>query len=309
VTQKDSVVLILGASSGLGLELGRQYVTKGCKVVLAARREKLLIEAVSELIKKTKNVEYFVCDATSEESVKKLVEFTISKFNKIDVAIYSVGLSMHVLFDNITNLKKVMDTMMDVNFNGLVYFAYHVKEHLKKSKGALCGVSSIVGEISPSYITIYTAAKHAMNGFLESLANEEPGYSVTIAVPGYLKTDFSDKKQIGDGSIKDLKLTVDEKNLQPIDKAAQLVITAIEKKKLKYHLTNQGDLGTKLYSFFPTLINNTVKNEMKKINETDTTSQTEESTSTSELSEEELKKLEEEKKKKRTRRKEKRRVK
>jgi len=102
---------------------------------------------------------------------------------------------MHVLFDNITDLKKVLSTIMDTNFNGLVYFSYFVKEYLKKSKGALCGISSIVGDISPSYNTIYSAAKHAMNGFLESLSNEEPGYSVTIAVPGYLKTEFSEKKK------------------------------------------------------------------------------------------------------------------
>jgi short-subunit dehydrogenase len=90
-----------------------------------------------------------------------------------------------------------------------------------------------------------------MNGFLEALANEEPGYSVTICMPGYTKTEFDKKKVVEDGSIVDLKLLIDESKYQSVDKAASLVIKGIEKKKVLYHLTNQGGIGAKLNQVFP----------------------------------------------------------
>jgi len=215
MSQKDlkeiPVCLILGASSGLGLELAKQYsLKKGYKVVIAARREDLLKKETELIQKKGGDIEYCKTDATDQEQVKKLAEFTIKKFKRIDVAIYCAGISLHSLFEKITNIEKVTRIIMDVNFTGLVYFTYYVREHLKKSTGYLCGISSIVGEISPSYTSLYSAAKHAMNGFLESLANEEPGFSVTICIPGYLDTEFGEKKIVGDGEQKNLNLKVDE---------------------------------------------------------------------------------------------------
>jgi len=104
------------------------------------------------------------------------------------------------------------------------------KTFKKKTKGSLCGISSVVGEISPSYITLLSAAKHAMNGFLESLSNEEPGYSVTIVMPGYIKTEIV-SKVISDGSVQETKLSIEESKFMTAEKAASLVLYAIEKKK------------------------------------------------------------------------------
>jgi len=61
-----------------------------------------------------------------------LIDFTIKTFNKIDVAIYAAGISMHTLFEKIKDINKVYKTVMDINFTGLVYFSYYCKEHLKK---------------------------------------------------------------------------------------------------------------------------------------------------------------------------------
>jgi len=102
-----------------------------------------------------------------------------------------------------------------------------------------------------------------MNGFLESLSNEEPGFSVTIVMPGYIKTEIV-SKVISDGSVQETKLSIEESKFMTAEKAASLVLYAIEKKKLKYHLTSQGDVGSKIYSLFPSLVNNAVKSEMKK---------------------------------------------
>lgn len=104
-----------------------------------------------------------------------------------------------------------------------------------------------------------------MNGFLEALNNEEPGYSVTICCPGYTKSEFDSKKVVGDGSIVDLKLVTDESKYMTSEKAAGLIIKAIEKKKVLYHLTSQGGMGSTINKMFPNMINKAVKKEMNKI--------------------------------------------
>lgn len=93
------VVIVLGASSGLGSELAKQYaLVKGYRVVLAARREKNLQDLVKQIQDKGgKNVEYCVTDATDESSVKGLIDFTIKTFDRIDIGIYCAGIAMYIL--------------------------------------------------------------------------------------------------------------------------------------------------------------------------------------------------------------------
>jgi 3-oxoacyl-[acyl-carrier protein] reductase len=95
------------------LEIAKQYYLKGSKVVISARREKLLKEAVEETKKNSGgDIQYFVCDATNETSIKNLVDFTIKTYNKLDVAIYAAGISMHTLFEKIKDINKVYNTIM-----------------------------------------------------------------------------------------------------------------------------------------------------------------------------------------------------
>jgi len=130
-------------------------------------------------------------------------------------------------------------------------------------------VSSIAGEISPPFLTFYTAAKHAMHGFFESLQNEETGVTVTIVCPGYVATEIDDKKMLGDGSVESVELNVDKSKYMPADKAAKMIIQAAEKKKKKFHLTSSGSLGSTMHGLFPGVVNSAVRKEMKNITETD----------------------------------------
>jgi len=208
-------------------------------------------------------------DATKEVDCKNLMARAAEQFGGIDIMIYCVGQAMHALFHQITDLNKVMHHMMDTNFTGCVYCTYHSYNYLKESKGQAVVVSSIAGDISPPYLTFYAAAKHAVQGFYESLQNEENGVHYTIVCPGYVLTEIDDKKVVGDGTVQSVELNVDKSKYMPADKAAKLIIEAQEKRKKKYQLTTSGSMGTTLYALFPDMINSVVRDEIKKITDVD----------------------------------------
>jgi len=265
------VVVLVGASSGIGAELALQYAQQHSKypvgLVLAARRMDRLEEVAAKC--RESGVTEVLCvatDVTQEDSVKHLMEETVSKFGTMDVMYYIVGQAMHVKFEDITDLDAVARQIMNVNFHGAVSATYYALPHLRSSKGQIVAVSSIAGEISPPYLTFYAAAKHAMHGFFESLRNEQPGITVTIVCPGYVATEIDDKKLVGDGSVQSVELNVDKGKYMPAAKAAKLIIEAANKKKKKYHLTSAGAVGTTMHGLFPDFINSAVRKEMQNLN-------------------------------------------
>jgi len=262
---------LVGASSGIGAEIARQYAKSSkypVQLVLAARRKEML-EAVAEKCREQGAAEVLCVptDATVEDSVKNLMDETVKAFGGIDVVYYIVGQAMHVLFEDITAIEKVARQMMNVNFHGAVFTAYHALPHLKKSSGQMVAVSSIAGEISPPFLTFYAAAKHAMHGFFESLQNEDTGVTITIVCPGYVATEIDDKKMLGDGSVQPVELNVDKSKYMAADKAAQMIIKAADKKKKKFQLTSAGSVASTMHGLFPGLVNSAVRKEMKAITE------------------------------------------
>jgi len=263
---KGKRVVIVGASSGIGAELARQYSAKKNKVALAARRMDRLEQVASEC--KERGAADTLCvrtDALNLEDCKNLMDSVANKWGGIDIVIYNAGQAMHVKFADITNLPAVRDKIMGVNFDGAVNTAYYAQTYLKESKGQVVAVSSVAGEISPPFLTFYAAAKHAIHGFFEALRNEEPGYAVTIVCPGYVATEIDDKKIVGDGTSQSVELNVDKSKYMSVQKAAQLIIGAVAAKKKKYHLTYQGSLGTTFHALMPESIDAAVRKEMKKI--------------------------------------------
>jgi short-subunit dehydrogenase len=132
-------------------------------------------------------------------------------------------------------------------------------------KGQIVAISSVAGEISPPYVSLYSAAKHAMMGFFESLQNEESGVDITIVLPGYVDTGLDDKKVVGDGSVQAVELNINASKYMSVQKAADMILDAAAKKKTKYHLTTSGSLGNAMLALMPGLLNSAVRSEMKSI--------------------------------------------
>ena len=271
------VVVLVGASSGIGAELARRYAARAAKfpvrLVLAARRVAQL-EAVAaqccvggggDGALAAEAVRCVPTDATLPGALEALMDATVATFGRVDVVYYIVGQAMHVKFMDITEVETVARAMMNTNFHGAVWTAAAAGPHLRASHGVLVVVSSVAGELAPPYLSFYAAGKHALHGFVESLRNEEPGYDVCVVCPGYVATEIDDKKMLGDGSVRSVELNVDKAKYMPAKDAADLIVGAVDKRKPLFHLTSSGRVAGTLHGLFPGLINSAVRKEMKKI--------------------------------------------
>lgn len=260
---KDKVVIITGASSGIGKACALAFAAEGCHVVLAARNKDALQSVAAEC--ETKGVKSLIVptDVAQEEDCKNLVEETLKAFGKIDILINNAGLSMRALFED-TDLQ-VLKKLMDVNFWGTVYCTKYALKELLKTKGSLIGISSVAGFKGLPGRTGYSASKFAMNGFLEviRIENLKKGLHVLICAPGFTASNIRNTALTKDGSVQSESPLEESKLMQP-EEVAQHIVNAVKKRKNYLVLTTTGKLTVLLSKFFPKLMDNMVFNHMAK---------------------------------------------
>ena len=134
--KEGSVVLIQGASSGLGWQLALKYAERQCPVVVSARNEKKLKELVQLCESKfgNKNVIYKVAEATKVDECKALVEFTVEKFGRLDILVLAAGIAAHSLFKDLES-AEILRELMDVNYMGYVNLTMSAIADLRRSQG------------------------------------------------------------------------------------------------------------------------------------------------------------------------------
>lgn len=260
---EGKVVVITGASSGIGLALAKRFAHSKAKVVLAARSYDKLLSIRDELILVNRNILALETDVSKENDCKKLIDSTIDKFNKIDILINNAGISMRALFE--TTELDVIRKLMDINFWGTVYCTKYALPHLLKSGGSVVGVSSIAGYKGLPGRIGYSASKFAMHGFLEVLRieNMKKGLHVLIACPGFTSSNIRNTALSANGSQQG-ESPRDETSMMTPEKVAEHIFKAIEKKKDRIVLTNQGKLTVFLNKFFPKFMDKMVYNHMAK---------------------------------------------
>ena len=250
---KDKVVIVTGASSGIGLASAERFASEGAKVVLAARRIERLIATAEEFSKKYKNENIAVeCDVTKEEDCSNLIEKTVQRFGRIDVLVNNAGVSMRALFKDLD--LKVIRSLMDVNFWGTVNCTKFALPHLLSSKGSVVGVISIAGFIGLPGRTGYSASKFAIRGFLNTLRIEHlhDGLHVMIFAPGYIATDIRKKALLADGSAQGSTPRQEEK-MMTAQRAGELLVRGVRKRKAEVVLTPLGKLTLIVSKLFPRL--------------------------------------------------------
>lgn len=164
----NKVVIITGASSGIGKALAYEFAGRGAKLVLAARNIQKLNEIKADL--SSIKILSIKTDVSKEEDCRNLVEKTIEKWGRVDVLINNAGISMRALFADM-NLD-VMRRLMDVNFWGTVYCTKYALPYILEQRGSVVGVISIAGYIGLPGRTAYSASKFAIRGFLDTLRVE-----------------------------------------------------------------------------------------------------------------------------------------
>ncbi len=259
---KDKVVIITGASSGIGLAAARAFANKGAKVVLAARRLDKLLEIDKEL-SSVSEILSVKTDVSSESECKNLIEQAIARFGKIDILINNAGISMRAMFKDLD--LSVIKKLMDVNFWGTVYCTKYALPHILNTHGSIVGVISIAGFKGLPARTGYSSSKFAIYGFLDTLRVEhlKDDLHVMIFAPGFTASNIREEALVSDGS-RQGETPRDEASMMSADECAIHLIKGIEKRKAQIVLTPVGKLTVFLNKFFPRLVDRLEYNYMKK---------------------------------------------
>jgi NADP-dependent 3-hydroxy acid dehydrogenase YdfG len=223
----DKVVVITGASAGIGAELGKQLAANGCKVVLAARRKAELDKVAAEVGDDALAV---VTDVTKRSDVDALCKAALDRFGRIDVWVNNAGRGISRSVADLTD--DDLDAMWRDNMKSVVYGMQAVLPHFKaRNEGQIVNVSSGLSRAPLGPVrAAYGAVKSAVNMLSASLRVElratHPGIHVTVLLPGVVATEFG-LNSLGTGIVDNRKLP----GAQPVEGAAKAIVDVIEHPK------------------------------------------------------------------------------
>jgi len=259
---KDKVVVITGASSGIGKALADIAFESGAKVAVCARNLSKLMEVFSKN-SASENLLLLQADVSNEADCGKFIDAIVQKWNGIDILINNAGMSMRALFDELD--LKVLKELMDVNFWGTVYTTKAALPYIKKSKGTIAGISSIAGYRGLPARTGYSSSKFAMQGFLESLRTEllHTGVNVMWASPGFTASNIRNVA-LGANGTAQKETPLAEDKLMSAETCAGIIYQGIEKRKRSIVMTSQGKMTVFLNKLFPGFMDNMVFNHFAK---------------------------------------------
>jgi NADP-dependent 3-hydroxy acid dehydrogenase YdfG len=190
---EGKVVVITGASSGLGAATARLVSAEGASVVLGARRADRLQALADGLSSGGGKALAVVTDVTDHDQVKRLADTAVQKFGRIDVMINNAGLMPQSPLERLR--IDEWDRMIDVNIKGVLYGIAAALPHMIKQKaGHIINVSSVAGHKVRPGATVYAATKHAVLALSEGLRQEVKPYNIrtTVISPGAVATELPD---------------------------------------------------------------------------------------------------------------------
>jgi short-subunit dehydrogenase len=251
---RENVVVITGASSGIGRELAYQLADQGAWLSLAARDAGRLA-AVSDRCRERGGKALVVpTDVSQQAQCQNLIERTVQEYGRIDTLVNNAGISMWARFEEVGDLS-LFERIMQVNYLGCLYCTYHALPYLKQTKGRIVGVSSLTGKAGVPTRSGYAASKHAMAGFFDSLRIElaDCGVSVTMVYPGFVATEMrkrafgADGKPLGESPVR-------EAEVMPVETCTRLIVGAAAQRRRELVMTSRGKVGQWLKLIAPGLV-------------------------------------------------------
>ena len=215
---KGKVVIVTGASSGIGAATAHEFGRQGAEIVLAARRVERLESLAQEIDKMSTSAETFVvqADLSKLEDIRSLIQQTMNRFGRIDILINNAGFGRLDWLEKLDPVKDIQ-AQFDVNVMGVIQTTRQVLPiMLKQRSGHIINMCSMAGLVGAPTYTIYSATKHAVHGFSESLRREvKPwGIDVSMIYPGGVKTEFQShagiKRKTGATTPKTLLLSAED---------------------------------------------------------------------------------------------------
>jgi short-subunit dehydrogenase len=230
---RDHVVIITGASSGIGKSLALRLADQGAQVVLAARSIKRL-ETLPQVCQQRGGRALVVpTDVASEAQCQALIERVLGEFGRLDMLINNAGVGLVAKLEVLPDLS-LFKQVLDVNFYGAVCCTYYALPYLKQTKGRLVNVSSLAGRVAIPHNSAYVASKFALEGFSESLRTElqREGVSVTVISPYWVVTEFHEHYMDKDGRPKGPSgRAIYTPRMMTADTCARLILEAAHRRK------------------------------------------------------------------------------
>ncbi|MFY4775878.1 SDR family NAD(P)-dependent oxidoreductase [Metabacillus sp. RGM 3146] len=248
---KGRVVVITGASSGLGEKIAFHAASQGAIPVLLARREEQLAE-ISRSLHRTFgiSVPYFRIDVQKTDEIAAVFSSILKSCKRIDVLVNNAGFGIFNLVED-ASLEE-MKNMFEVNVFGLIACTKMVLPAMKKQKaGHIINIASIAGKMATPKSSLYSSTKHAVLGFTDSLRMElhRTGIYVTAVNPGPIKTDFFETADKSGEYAKNV-----ERWMLDADKVASIIVRHMLKAKREISLPRWMNAGSTLYRIMPGLV-------------------------------------------------------
>lgn len=225
---RDQVVIITGASSGIGKSLALLLADQGAKMAIAARRADRLEQVAAECRLRGSRILAIPTDVSDETQCKQLIEKTVAEYGRLDMLINNAGLAASAMFDEFPDLSLFRHTL-DVNLLGSVYCTYFAVPYLKQTHGRIVMISSLGGKTAIPYNTPYCASKYGLHGFSDSLRMElyQHGVSVTVICPWWVVTEFHEAQMDKNGTPRGQRgRAIYTKKTMSADQCAQITLNA-----------------------------------------------------------------------------------
>ena len=249
----DQIVWITGASSGIGEALAIEWSRHGARVVLSARDAKEL-ERVRQLCTNPEKHVVKPLDVTNTDAINATAAEVLRDLGHIDVLVLSAGVSQRSL---VAETDLATDRrIMDINYFGTISLAKAVlPSMLKRRSGHLVPISSVIGYVGVPLRSAYSASKHALHGFFNTLRaeNVKNGIRVTIVCPGYIRTKVSENALRGDGTKHGQLDETHAKAMLP-EEAAPAIVRGVAAGKREVHVGGKEIWAIKLQRFLPSLV-------------------------------------------------------
>jgi len=258
------VVVVTGASQGIGKALCLELAVQRPKLVLAARDASALETVAAECRARGATTLVAPTDVAEEAACRALVERTVERFGGVDVLVNNAGVGMLARFEDVTDLS-LYERLMRVNYLGSVYPTFHALPHLKKSRGQIVAVSSLAGLTGVPLRTAYAATKHAQVGFFDSLRIElrGTGVSVTVIAPYFVQSEIRKRSPGPDGRTVEAS-PVKEAEIMSAEECARLVVKAMEKRQRMLVMSFKGKIGRWAKLVAPGLVDRMAAESVRK---------------------------------------------
>jgi short-subunit dehydrogenase len=259
------VVIITGASSGIGEALAYHLAKEGAFLALAARSAERLETVAAECRRLGAKAVSVPTDVSDEGQCKALIASTLGTYGRIDALVNNAGFGVRAPFADLPSLALFVE-VMNTNFMGSVYCTYYALPHLKQTRGRIVAVSSVAGKIPLPYKSGYTASKYAMAGFFDvvRVELEDSGVSVTTVYPDFVVTRFAANVRDAGGRPRGQDARGYSKKTMTAQECARLIVEAAAARRREATFSTRGRFAPWIKLLAPGVVDKITKQVARK---------------------------------------------